>query len=94
MENITLDYTCVNGHKWKSKEWPTSEWAEITLKPRLEVIPGKYLFGFIPIKPPKLIEHKYKATRCPICKTTITKCQSEDGKQGAIHIGFVDGNNN
>lgn len=66
----TLNYTCINGHKFKSKRWPTSEWHEISTI---------MLFG----------RPRVKATRCPICKTTILMCQSEDGKMGAVHIGFI-----
>ena len=54
---MKLNYECVNGHKWKSKEWPQ----------------GTYIYG---------------ETKCPVCKTLICKCQSEDGKQGAVHEGF------
>ena len=56
-----LNYECINGHKWKSKEWPK----------------GTYLFG------------EDGQTRCPVCKTIVCKCFSEDGKQGAIHGGFI-----
>ncbi len=63
---MILNYECENGHKWKSKEWPTSTWFAIKVR--------------------------REATYCPVCGSTITKCQSEDGKQGAMHIGFKNKN--
>lgn len=35
-------------------------------------------------------EVKERATRCPRCGSTILMCISEDGKQGAVHMGFKD----
>ena len=28
-------------------------------------------------------------TFCPTCKTSIVKCSSEDGKQGAVHLAML-----
>ncbi len=64
-----LNYRCINGHKWKSKKWPTS-----TTHGILQIM----AFG-------KAIT---KGTQCPECGTNICMCQTEDGKQGAMHIDF------
>jgi len=61
-KGFVLNYTCTNGHKWKSHSWPTSGF-----------IAG--IYGM-------------KETRCPKCKTEIAMCLSDDGKQGAMHMGF------
>ena len=67
-----LNYECINGHKWKSKKWPTSTWYS-------EIGRWRVLDWFGRVKP----------TMCPKCKSTITKCQTEDSKQGARHMGFT-----
>lgn len=84
MSKLILNYTCENGHKWKSKELPVSGWFADS-EYNKEIIIKKF-FG-IPIGL-KVIKNKYKETCCPTCKSTITTCQSEDGKQGAMHMGF------
>ena len=62
MSKEVLNYTCENGHKWKSKKWPVS-------------YEGSLRF-------------REKQTKCPVCNSSKTMCISEDGKQGAVHIGF------
>ena len=82
---LILNYTCENGHKWKSTEWPVSNWFASSKHNKEIVI--KRFFG-IPIGI-KVIKNRWKETRCPECGTSIAMCQSEDGKQGAMHMGFI-----
>jgi len=79
MSEIILNYRCKNGHKWKSKEWPMSTFIAALGQAAVEVFTGKKSKYFNP-------------TICPECGTEVCMCQSEDGKQGAMHIEFGDKN--